>query len=387
MRDGEVATEIAPFFAATSQQFALGERVDALLERTCALARALTSAEQAALKLWIDDPSHVRKYFSLSAKYAAYRDYREDPSGLGLHGIEIPPGEVARMTQSEVEAHPAWRAFGDQAGKHPPMRGWLATAVCGEQARRYGMLQLSDKQGDADFTEQDEVWIRELAALAGVTLDAFRADAESRADLVASRARIVAAADETRRRIERDLHDGTQHRLVSLGLALRAAEAKVPPELDELRAELSSTANGLADTVEDLQEIARGIHPAIISRGGLAPALETLAARAAVRVELETRIDRRLPDSVEVAAYYVVSETLTNAAKYARASVVRVDVETIEHVLRLTVRDDGAGGADPSRGSGLLGLHDRVEALGGAIYVDSPPGAGTSLHVELPLDD
>jgi GAF domain len=176
MREGEVGTEIASIVDATSENGALAERVDALLRRTCRLARALTGAEQAALKLWVDgDPTQARKYFSLSAAYAAYHDYRVNPSGFGLHGIEIPPGEVIRLRQAEVEAHPAWRAFGDQAGQHPPMRGWLATAVCGEEADRYGLLQLSDKQGGADFTEEDAERIRELAALVGETLDALRA--------------------------------------------------------------------------------------------------------------------------------------------------------------------------------------------------------------------
>jgi hypothetical protein len=173
---GEVGTEIAPLIEASAGERTLGERVDAVLRRTCTLARALTGAEQAALKLWIDeDSSQARKYFSLSANYADYRDYRVDPVGAGLHGIEIPPGEVIRLTQAEVEAHPAWRAFGDQGGKHPPMRGWLATSVCGEDGRRYGLLQLSDKQAGADFTEDDESRVRDLAALVGETLDAFRA--------------------------------------------------------------------------------------------------------------------------------------------------------------------------------------------------------------------
>jgi hypothetical protein len=176
MREGEVGTEIAPIIDATPEDVALGERIDAVLRRTCTLARALTGAEQAALKLWVDeDPSQARKYFSLSARYAAYRDYDVNPEGLGLHGLEIPPGEVIRLTQPEVECHPAWQAFGSQADNHPPMRGWLATAVCGEDDRRYGMLQLSDKQGDAEFTEDDEVCVRELAALVGETLDALRA--------------------------------------------------------------------------------------------------------------------------------------------------------------------------------------------------------------------
>jgi hypothetical protein len=175
MRDGEVGTEIAPILATASEEETLSERVDALLRRTCRLARALTGAEQAALKLWVDeDPSQARKYFSLSAKYAGYRDYRVNPGGFGLHGIEIPPGEVIRLTQAEVEAHPAWQGFGDQAAKHPPMRGWLATAVCGDGGRRYGLLQLSDKHGDADFSEEDADCVRELAALVAETLDALR---------------------------------------------------------------------------------------------------------------------------------------------------------------------------------------------------------------------
>jgi GAF domain len=176
MREGEVGTEIAPIVDASASDHELAERIDQILRRTCSLARALTGAEQAALKLWVDEePSQARKYFSLSAKYAAWHDYRPEPAGLGLHGLEIPPGEVIRLTQAEVEAHPAWGGFGNQAGRHPPMRGWLATAVCGEDGRRYGLLQLSDKQGDAEFTEEDSASIRDLAALVGDTLDALRA--------------------------------------------------------------------------------------------------------------------------------------------------------------------------------------------------------------------
>jgi PAS domain S-box-containing protein len=211
------------------------------------------------------------------------------------------------------------------------------------------------------------------------------ANAASRAELTASRARVVAAADETRRRIERDLHDGTQQRLVSLALSLRAAEAEVPPELVELKAELARTASGLAAALGDLHEITRGIHPAILSRGGLTPALNTLARRAGVPVELDLRADGRLPEPIEVAAYYIVSEALTNAAKHAHASVVRVALDELESVVELVVEDNGRGGADMSRGSGLLGIRDRVAALGGTIAIDSRPGHGTSLRVTLPL--
>jgi signal transduction histidine kinase len=211
------------------------------------------------------------------------------------------------------------------------------------------------------------------------------ANADSRAELAASRARIVAAADETRRRIERNLHDGAQQRLVSLGLELRAAQATVPPELGELAGEVSRVAEGLASVQEELREIAHGIHPAILAQGGLGPALKTLARRSQVPVELEVRARGRLPDPVEVAAYYVVSETLTNVAKHARASVVRVEADAADGILRLDVRDDGVGGADASRGTGLAGLKDRVEALGGTLALQSASGDGTSVRVELPL--
>jgi signal transduction histidine kinase len=229
-------------------------------------------------------------------------------------------------------------------------------------------------------TEQRLADLTELVATA-------IANAESRADLAASRARVVTAADETRRRLERDLHDGAQQRLVSLALDLRAAQDSVPPGQVGLEAELSRAADGLTSVLNELRELARGIHPAILTEGGLGAALKTLARRCPIPVELDVRTDTRLPERVEVAAYYVVSETLTNAAKHAKASIVKIDVEAIDRVLRLSVRDDGAGGADPTRGTGLLGLKDRIEAQGGTTSLHSPLGEGTTLTVELPLDN
>ena len=212
------------------------------------------------------------------------------------------------------------------------------------------------------------------------------ANAEAHAELTASRARVVATADETRRRIERDLHDGTQQRLVSATLQLRAAEATLPPDMEELARELRGVATGLDGALDELREFARGIHPAILAEGGLAPALRALARRSAVPVRLQLPPNGRLPERIEVAVYFVVSEALANAAKHAQASVVAIELEQTDAVLRVHVEDDGVGGADLRHGSGILGLKDRVEALSGRLTLRSEPGAGTSITVELPLD-
>jgi signal transduction histidine kinase len=203
---------------------------------------------------------------------------------------------------------------------------------------------------------------------------------------MASRARIVAAADESRRRIERDLHDGTQQQLVSLMLELKKAEATSPGEESGLlHAQLVRTRLALADVLEGLQQISRGIHPAILSKGGLGPALNALSRRSAVRVELDLRTEKRLPARIEVAAYYVASEALANAAKHASASVVTIELDARDAMVRLQISDDGIGGADPTNGSGLTGLRDRVEALGGTLEVTSPAGVGTRLLIEIPV--
>jgi signal transduction histidine kinase len=209
------------------------------------------------------------------------------------------------------------------------------------------------------------------------------ANAQSRSELMTSRARIVAASDEARRRIERDLHDGAQQRLVALALRLRSAAAS--SDRGEIRTETADVAAELTDVIDDLREISRGIHPAMLSESGLRPALRALGRRSAVPVEMDVRIDRRLPEPVEVGVYYVVSEMLANAAKHARASAVEVHAEASGGTLRVRVRDDGIGGADPVRGSGLVGLKDRIEALGGTFSVHSPAGGGTTASCELPI--
>jgi signal transduction histidine kinase len=212
------------------------------------------------------------------------------------------------------------------------------------------------------------------------------ANAEAQAPLTASRARIVAAADAARRRIERDLHDGAQqrfvHTIVTLKLARRAL-ADVGGEGPELVDEALENAER---ATEELRELARGIHPSILTSGGLGPALEALARRSNIPVTLKLPTDARLPEYVELTAYFVVSEALTNAAKHAHASCVQVTIDTADGDVRVSISDDGVGGADPTRGSGLAGLKDRVEAIGGTLTVQSRPGQGTRLIAEVPVN-
>ena len=313
--------------------------------------------------------------------------------GAGDIPVDLPAGTVVKLKDYLAPAV-VWRtrrpaqvdedAWSSRPGRWAGalrelgIRSMVASPITVE-GRLWGVVNALSTRGPfppgtadrmADFTE--------LAATAV-------GNAESRAELAASRARIVAAADQTRQRIERDLHDGTQQRLVSLGLELRLARSLVPAGLTGLQAEIGRIADELNGVVEDLRETARGIHPAVLSEGGLRPALRTLARRAAIPVELELAEIGRLPEPVEVAAYYVVSEALTNATKHAHPTVVRVAVEERGESLRLSIRDDGAGGADPARGSGLIGLRDRAEALGGSFGISSPPGQGTLIAVRLPL--
>jgi signal transduction histidine kinase len=265
-------------------------------------------------------------------------------------------------------------------GGEPYLRDALRSAVAVPihvNGRAWGMIAVGSGQGP--LPPDTEQRMSQFTDLVGTAV----ANAQNRAELISSRARIVAASDDVRRRIERDLHDGSQQRLIALALRLRWVAA--PYEDQEVRTEIADVAAELIAVIDELREICRGIHPEILSTAGLGPALRALGRRSAVPVEMDVRIDGRLPESVEVGAYYVVSEMLSNAAKHARASVVEVDAEASDGTLRMCVRDDGIGGADPRRGTGLVGLTDRIEALGGTLSLQSPAGGGTTVSCELPV--
>ena len=334
---------------------------------------AMTGATGVHLLLWSED----RQDWLLPA---AENDGAPVSSTGREHAIPTSVLRYAQRTREPLVVADATRD--DRFARDPYFAGagccaLLAVPIVSRGALR-AVLVLENRLIRGAFSAERLDAVKLIAGQLAVSLD----NAQLYAELTASRARIVAVADQARRRIERNLHDGAQQRLVSLGLQLRAVQATMPPEM---AAQLDQVAGGLTGALEELREIARGIHPSVLADGGLRPALRALARRSPVPVKLDIRAQQRLPEQVEVSAYYFVAEALTNAAKHARASSVTVTAEADAAVLRLAVRDDGAGGANFTRGTGLVGLKDRVEAVGGRLFLDSPPGAGTSLCAELPL--
>jgi signal transduction histidine kinase len=344
-------------------------------------AREDVGAAHAKLRAIADEHAALRRMAALVARGAppsavfaavaaeAGRLLAADVTILGRYG---PAGEVTTIG--------AWSRTGRSPRRTAVGPHSKAAAAVSIDGRPWGVLIAASRRGTLlpAGTQARLGGFAELAAPAIATAGAH-------AELTASRARIVTTADQVRRLIERDLHDGAQQRLVALALQLQTARAAVPPELAGLKAELGRVATGLSDTLEELREYARGIHPAILAQGGLTAALRALARRSPLPVTLNVQPTGRLPEPVEITAYYVVSEALANAAKHARASAVRVAVDVAAGVLRVAVSDDGVGGADLGRGSGLTGLKDRVAAAGGTLTVHSRPGHGTHLVAELPV--
>jgi signal transduction histidine kinase len=356
-------------------------RVATLVARGARPSEVFAAATDEVGRVLGADVTWLRRYLpgpaaaSIAAFAAGERLPPEGPRPLGGHNIATlvhQTGQPARVQGSD------W-LLRDGKGQVLPITSGVGVPVVVEGSLWGAMAVASSTETPlAPDTEARLAAFTELIAMA-------IANAEAHDELSASRARVVASADETRRRIERDLHDGAQQHFVSLALQLRAVQASVPPGQAKLADELGRVAAGLKDALADLRELSRGIHPAILAEAGLGPALRALARRSRVPVKLDVRIEDRLPERIEVTAFYILSEALTNAAKHANATVVHVDVDATHSAVRLAVRDDGVGGAGPARGSGLLGLYDRVEAAGGTITIHSPIGEGTELLVELPL--
>jgi len=387
-------TELAATAIANSQAH---EELARLAAEQAALRRVATLAAQGAAPREVFEAVSAEVAPLVGADAAAITRYEADGTfmavgggvsggGFPVTGMRLPlEGSVSGLIL-QTRCPSRIDSFEGRPGEAAAVMrdlGWRSAigAPISVEGHLWGVLVVYSKRAEPLPADTE----RRLGQFTQIVATAI-ANTESRAELEASRARIVATADATRRQIERDLHDGAQQQLVTLALEVRAAQAAAPPQLSEHRAELSHVAEGLTNVLDGLREIALGIHPGILTEGGLGPALKTLARRSPVPVSLEVRAEGRPPEPVEVAAYYVVSEALTNAAKHARASQVDVSVDVHGPLLRVVVRDDGEGGADPDRGSGLLGLKDRAEAIGGTLCVESPPGEGTTLVAELPLD-
>jgi signal transduction histidine kinase len=351
----------------------------------------MTGATGVHLLLWSDD----RRDWSLPAPHGGGAT---PISGTGHeHTVPISVLRYTQRTGEPLVVDDATRD--DRFARDPYFTDASCCSLLAAPILSRGMLRavllLENRLIRGAFTADRLDAVKLVAGQLAVSLD----NAQLYAELTTSRARIVATADRTRRRIERDVHDGAQQRLVSLVLKLQSAQMEVPPEADGLVARLDDLTAEATRAMEELRELARGIHPAILAEGGLRPALRTLARRSTVPVELDVRVEHRLPEQIEIAAYYLVAEAVTNAVKHAQASVVAIEIDTFEidtalrdevngsagDVLRVRVRDDGRGGADLAGGTGLVGLKDRAEAVGGRFWVETAPGAGSSVHAELPV--
>jgi signal transduction histidine kinase len=379
----EMTTGTIDLFGVLSASHALSSEttVERLHDRVTQVLSAMTGATGVHLLLWDDNR---REWLSPG------RVHGHEPSGDRVlpHHVPMSVLRYVQRTGDSVIVDDVTRD--DRFARDPYLArldscSLLATPVVSRGAMR-AVLLLENCLFRAAFTAQRLEAVRLIAAQLAVSLD----NAQLYTDLLASRARIVAAADQARRRIERDLHDGAQQRLITLALHAHMARAAAPPGEEALRQELEALITEATTAMDELRELARGIHPAALVEGGLNPALRALARRSPVPVQVEVSAIGRMPVPIETAAYYVVAEALTNAAKHAQASAVTVTVETDDTpagpVLRVQVQDDGRGAVQLAGGSGLLGLADRVETLGGRLAVRSEPGSGTTVQAEVPLD-
>ncbi len=343
--------------------------IDGLHSRVVDVLGAMTGATQVRMLLCGEDPEGAIPVDGIGSKPTV-------PVSVVRYCQRIPePLAVVDATTDDRFARDPYFADCDRCS--------LLVLPITSRGRLRAVLLLENRLIRGAFTADRLDAVKLIAGQLAVSLD----NARLYADLAASRARIVAAADEARRRIERDLHDGAQQQLVSLAMQLRSIREGVPADDGELRLELERAVTQASGALDELRELSRGIHPAVLARGGLGPALNALARRSPLPVGLTVRVPGRLPHRVEVSAYYTVAEALTNAAKHSHAETitVTVDHDTTRGALLIEVADDGVGGADFTRGTGLVGLKDRAEALGGQIELRSSPGAGTSVRARFPV--
>ena len=384
---------LADFAALVAQAVANAEarrQVAALIEEQAALRRVATlvaggrpepevieAAARAAGQLWDAQAVKLIRWQGVPNEVAVIGGWGDD-SEPTLDAATLYHPSVGGPTLSCLET--GFPQRGEESSPELGPRSVIAAPAIVKASLLGALIAL--RPAGALFPPDAEVRLRSFSDLVAQAMANARAQDEMRA----SRARIVRAADEAREKLERDLHDGAQQRLVGALIALRLVAAKLAPAPEEAAALLQGATDELAQAIADLRDLAQGIHPAILTERGLGPALDALARRAPLNVAIANELEDRLPPPLEAAAYYVVAESLTNVAKYAEASTVDVRVLRANGCVRVEVVDDGVGGADPSRGSGLRGLTDRVEALDGKLGVESPPAAGTCVWAEIPIE-
>jgi signal transduction histidine kinase len=407
--------------AVTAERERAGAALRRDVERRRATEQALVASEQATRRL-ADEQMALRRIATLVAAEAAPSAVFEQVTTEVGHLFGVPSARVVRYEESDrATIVGGWAADpnfpGLPVGAQVPLdsdtvivrvrrsgeaqRVTDYAGIAGELAERlrnvgfrasvaapvrvggriWGALVASAREA-ADLPEAAE---ERLAAFAELVAQAL-ANADAHEKLAASRARIVEAGDAERRRLERNLHDGAQQRLVTLAVNLRLVESRLPPDAHDARKLLGEAQERLGEALLELRELARGIHPAVLTDHGLGPAVDALASRSSVPVEVTDVPEDRLPSPVEAAAYYIVAEAVTNVAKYADASVVTVAVRPNGDHMVVEVTDDGVGGADPASGTGLRGIADRVEALHGRLRISSPAGSGTTITAEIPLE-
>jgi signal transduction histidine kinase/putative methionine-R-sulfoxide reductase with GAF domain len=373
---------------ALAQEQAALRRVATLVANQAPPAQVFAAVAEEVGRLLDVEATDLYRYEDAGASVACLASWCRDevvefPAHLSLDGVSVgrlvyDTGQATRIDdyatvreQAPGAVSSAWQRLGIRAAIGCPVM--VDGAV-------WGVMSACRLRG-APIPAGAELRLASFTELIATAIS----NATTYDSLLASRARIVAAADEARRRIERDLHDGTQQQLVSLMLQVQAAQAAIPEESEDALATMERVLDGLDGVLTEIRELSRGLHPSLLARAGLAFALRGLARRSPVPASLHCDIEGRLAPHVEIAAYYAASEALANAAKHAQATAIRIDATVADGALRLSVQDDGRGGASVRGGSGLLGLRDRIEAADGRLTVTSAPGEGTSVRVELPL--
>jgi PAS domain S-box-containing protein len=379
--EGDPEAKLAEVGRLAQEQRAL-RRVATLVASEASPERVFTAVSEECARVLEVDASAVFRYEGDDTATIVGRHSRAEADVFTL-GLRLPATEDSGIGQVLRTGRPARiHDYTDRAGpvaENMRVMGYRSTvsAPIVVAGILWGAVGIASSEPLPADTEARLGAFCELVSLAV-------ASAQAREDLSASRARLVKAGDGERRKLERNLHDGAQQRLVSLALTLRLAKRQLDNDPDAARKSLDAASTELDLALAELRELARGLHPAALTEQGLGPALEAVAQRLPIEVRISAPPDR-LPENIEATVYYIVSEALTNVTKHAQADQANVSIGFEDGALRFEITDDGRGGADPSAGSGILGLRDRAEAVGGTLFVISPPGQGTRVTAQIPL--